>query len=115
MAVEHEFKFSPGPLFQIPDLSTVKGIHPDAADTIRLQATYFDTDDFRLSRAGASLRYRTPEGWTVKLPVAVAVHPVDQLVALGADRLVRHADQPRIRLLGPVLRQDGFSPFHRFS
>jgi CHAD domain-containing protein len=70
MAVEYEFKFSPGPLFQIPDLSTVKGLHPDAPETIRLQATYFDTDDFRLSRAGASLRYRSPEGWTVKLPVA---------------------------------------------
>jgi CHAD domain-containing protein len=70
MTVEHEFKFSPGPLFQIPDLSTVKGVHPDAPETIRLQATYFDTDDFRLSRAGASLRYRNPDGWTVKLPVA---------------------------------------------
>ncbi|MEX1008468.1 MAG: CYTH and CHAD domain-containing protein [Acidimicrobiia bacterium] len=67
---EHEFKFSPGPLFQLPDLSTVDGLHPDAPDMIRLQATYFDTDDFRLSRAGASLRYRNAEGWTVKLPVA---------------------------------------------
>jgi len=67
---EHEFKFSPGPLFQIPDLSTVKGVHPEAPETIRLHATYFDTDDLRLSRSGASLRYRNPEGWTVKLPVA---------------------------------------------
>jgi CHAD domain-containing protein len=67
---EHELKFSPGPLFRIPDLATVTGLCPEPAATLRLHATYFDTDDFRLSRAGASLRYRNVEGWTVKLPVA---------------------------------------------
>jgi CHAD domain-containing protein len=68
--LEHEFKFSPGPFFDLPDLSSVEGVHPEPPETIRLLATYFDTDDFRLSRAGASLRYREPEGWTVKLPIA---------------------------------------------
>jgi CHAD domain-containing protein len=29
---------------------------------------YFDTSDLRLTRAGASLRYRSDDGWTVKLP-----------------------------------------------
>jgi len=40
----------------------------------RLDATYVDTDDFRLARRGITLRYRTdsseqePSGWTLKLP-----------------------------------------------
>jgi CHAD domain-containing protein len=67
---EHELKFSPGPLFQVPDLNSIPGLSADAPEEIRLQAVYFDTDDFRLARAGASLRHRDAEGWTVKLPVA---------------------------------------------
>src|SRR5262245_42686956 len=66
--LERELKFSPGPLFVVPDLGSVPGVNPDPPKTARLSATYFDTDDFRLARAGASLRYRAPEGWTVKLP-----------------------------------------------
>jgi CHAD domain-containing protein len=66
--LERELKFSPGPLFVVPDLATITGLHPEPPVTERLSATYFDTDDFRLARAGASLRYRDPEGWTVKLP-----------------------------------------------
>ena len=69
-ASEHELKFSPGPLFEVPDLNTIPGVCADAPEEIRLQAVYFDTDDFRLARAGASLRHRDAEGWTVKLPVA---------------------------------------------
>jgi len=38
----------------------------------RLSATHYDTDDLRLARWGASLRRRTGEGWTVKLPVQAA-------------------------------------------
>src|SRR4029453_12228956 len=34
----------------------------------RNETTYFDTDDLRLARWGASLRHRPGEGWTVKLP-----------------------------------------------
>jgi CHAD domain-containing protein len=66
--LERELKFSPGPLFVVPDLGSIAGVHPEPPVTERLSAAYFDTDDFRLARAGASLRYRDPEGWTVKLP-----------------------------------------------
>src|SRR5436190_5217948 len=69
-ASEHELKFSPGPLFEVPDLNTIPGVCADAPEEIRLQAVSFDTDDFRLARAGASLRHRDAGGWTVKLPVA---------------------------------------------
>ena len=67
--LEHELKFTPGPFFRVPDLArSDPGVRADAPDTVRLQAVYYDTDDFRLARAGASLRYRNVEGWTVKLP-----------------------------------------------
>ena len=33
-----------------------------------MSATYLDTDDLRLTRWGVSLRHRTSDGWTVKLP-----------------------------------------------
>ena len=67
---ERELKFAPGPSFRLPALSDPDlGVHAGAPDTFRLVAIYFDTADLRLARAGASLRYRDPEGWTVKLPV----------------------------------------------
>ena len=34
----------------------------------RQEAVYYDTADLRLTRAGASLRFRSDDGWTVKLP-----------------------------------------------
>jgi CHAD domain-containing protein len=67
---EREFKFTPGPSFVLPPLADAeRGIRIEVSPPKRLTATYFDTPDLRLSRAGASLRYREPEGWTVKLPV----------------------------------------------
>jgi CHAD domain-containing protein len=67
---ERELKFAPGPSFRLPPLTDpAAGVQAGPAETIRLVATYFDTADLRLTRAGASLRFRDPEGWTVKLPV----------------------------------------------
>jgi CHAD domain-containing protein len=64
---ERELKFTPGPSFRMPDLAgLVPGVRVGAAEELRLQATYFDTVDLRLARAGASLRFRNDEGWTVK-------------------------------------------------
>ncbi len=74
--LEREIKFAPGPWFQLPDLTWVApGVQAEAADARSLQATYFDTDDLRIARSGASLRYRSDEGWTVKLPVAARRRP----------------------------------------
>ena len=68
---ERELKFSPGHAFRLPDFTDPgRGIHADAAETLRLQAAYFDTTDLRLARSGASLRYRSDSGWTVKLHVS---------------------------------------------
>ncbi|HEU5307913.1 MAG TPA: CYTH and CHAD domain-containing protein [Acidimicrobiia bacterium] len=44
------------------------GLTIEPAGTKRQHATYYDTADHRLTRAGASLRFRDDDGWTVKLP-----------------------------------------------
>ncbi|CAN5133003.1 hypothetical protein BH20ACT24_BH20ACT24_05030 [soil metagenome] len=71
MTLEREVKLTASPGFRLPDLS---GLVPDCTsgqpDTRRLFTSYFDTSDLRLARWGCSLRYRTGEGWTVKLPAA---------------------------------------------
>lgn len=67
-SLEREIKLGAPDEFELPSLD-----HPDGGllaspeDTIELIATYFDTADLRLSRAGASLRNRSDEGWMVKL------------------------------------------------
>ena len=66
---EREVKLTPVPGFRLPALAdVVVGVsaHPD--EILDLQAQYYDTADLRLARSGASLRFREPEGWTVKLP-----------------------------------------------
>jgi CHAD domain-containing protein len=71
--VEEERKFDVDARFSLPDLT---GCVPDGGrivtrPPIKLRATYYDTDDLRLARAGVSLRYRRAEDglpWTVKLP-----------------------------------------------
>src|SRR5262245_41790527 len=70
--LEEERKYDVGDAFTLPDLSTCV---PDGGRLIvrppqKLRATYFDTADLRLARAGASLRFRRgdDEPWTVKLP-----------------------------------------------
>jgi CHAD domain-containing protein len=75
MALEEERKFEVEPSFALPELH---GCLPDggevvARDPVTLTATYYDTADFRLARAGASLRFRRgdPQPWTVKLPTGV--------------------------------------------
>ena len=44
------------------------GAHAEALPPVTLIATYYDTDDLRLARWGATLRFRSDEGWSVKLP-----------------------------------------------
>jgi len=63
---EHEFKFLVPDDFEMPSLDDLCA---RAGDTVVEQtATYYDTNDLRLARAGASLRFRDDDGWTVKLP-----------------------------------------------
>ena len=71
MTLEREAKFAVDPDFVLPDLSAPgDGLRGRAMGTERFVSTYHDTDDLRLIRWGGSLRMRTGEGWTVKLPLA---------------------------------------------
>jgi CHAD domain-containing protein len=72
--LEEERKYEVEPRFKLPDLSghAPKGgrLLPRAPASLR--ATYYDTADLRLARAGISLRHRRGDDrpWTVKLPTA---------------------------------------------
>jgi len=67
MATEREYKFAVTADWEAPPLDGL--CLTDPLTTVEQTATYYDTADLRLSRAGASLRYRDDDGWTVKLPV----------------------------------------------
>src|SRR2546423_829603 len=74
--LEEERKYEVDPRFAVPDLS---GCLPAGGEIVTappapLRATYYDTADRRLARAGASLRFRRGDAlpWTVKLPTGVA-------------------------------------------
>ena len=73
-SVETEAKLSAWPGLQLPDLSGVgDGVTSSRLPEQVLEATYFDTVDLRLAKAGVTMRHRTgesPKGpgmWTVKL------------------------------------------------
>ncbi len=73
--LEEERKYTVDHRFGVPDLSgcVPTGGEVVAFTPVTLRATYYDTADRRLARAGASLRYRRGDAvpWTVKLPTAV--------------------------------------------
>ncbi len=70
--LEVERTYSPERLQQPPDLTGLTGVHRlGEAAVVTLRATYFDTGDLALVRAGVTLRRRTggsDEGWHAKLP-----------------------------------------------
>ena len=65
---EREAKLSAPPDFTLPDLADpAGGLVAEPLETRQFSTTYYDTPDLRLARWGLSMRYRTGEGWTVKL------------------------------------------------
>ena len=69
MRAEREIKLAAAPTFAMPDLASLgEDLVVSTAPPERATTTYQDTTDLRLARAGVSLRFRTGEGWTVKLP-----------------------------------------------
>jgi CHAD domain-containing protein len=73
--LEEERKYQAGAGFELPDLTDQlpTGAALDAVKPVTLTATYYDTADLRLARAGVSLRHRRGDAlpWTVKLPADV--------------------------------------------
>ncbi len=71
--IEREVKLGAWPGFRLPDLDDVAdGLHVATVDECQLHATYYDTPDLRLARSGVTLRYRSGEGWTLKVPTGEA-------------------------------------------
>lgn len=98
------------PAFHLPALDD-----PGQAWTVgeeteqRLESVYWDTVDLRLARWGCSLRHRSGEGWTLRLPgpdggrpplpfEGAARHPPDAAAALVRAYARRSALQPAVRL-----------------
>ncbi|HVL03165.1 MAG TPA: CYTH and CHAD domain-containing protein [Acidimicrobiales bacterium] len=68
-ALEREVKLGVWPGFRLPELDGVlEGVVAVTRVDTRLDATYHDTPDLRLARSGVTLRHRSAEGWTLKLP-----------------------------------------------
>ena len=66
---EREIKLAASPAFRMPPLTDPGGdVFAGPDETLVLDATYYDTDDLRLARSGATLRHRSDQGWLVKLP-----------------------------------------------
>ncbi len=65
---ERELKLAADAEFRMPSVYGLGGATVRHAPPERNATTYYDTDDLRLARWGASLRHRPGEGWTVKLP-----------------------------------------------
>ena len=78
---EREVKLGTPPGFELPPLTDPGGdVFEGPAETVELDAAYHDSPDLRLTRAGALLRHRNDEGWTVKLPAAA-----DEATVLARD------------------------------
>jgi len=73
--IETERKYDAAAGFALPDLAGLGGVAAvTGPQTYRLRAIYFDTADFRLAAAKATLRRRTggtDAGWHLKLPAGV--------------------------------------------
>ena len=71
MKIEREVKLAAWGGFALPALDDlVPDLSVEPLKTKKLDATYYDTKDLRLARAGVSLRHRVGDDppWTVKLP-----------------------------------------------
>jgi inorganic triphosphatase YgiF len=72
VSVEREIKLLAPESFELPPMGgVVPGLAEGVPVRIELDATYYDTEDLSLARAGVTLRHRTGEPgppWTVKLP-----------------------------------------------
>ena len=83
---EREIKFLVGSGGAVPAPAELfRGLGSVAVDEVDQDAIYFDTPDLRLTRAGASLRHRSDDGWTVKLPQSVSSTIVRDELSFAGD------------------------------
>ena len=118
--LEREVKLGAGPAFHLPDLSgVVEGAAAAPVETVRLETVYYDTPDLRLARWGVSLRRRSGEGWTLKLPPPPATAG-GQAVVLERDELgfeggSRRPPQAALAIVRAYVRRAELVPVARLS
>lgn len=116
MAIERELKLAAGPAFHVPPLDDLAdGVAADRPEEGRYETVYFDTPDLRLARWGCSLRHRTKEGWTLKLPGELAS---DGLLARTELEFAGPPSKPPAAALAAVrayVRHDSVGPVARLS
>lgn len=84
---EREVKLEARPELDLPRFDGIAGLRLQSDDELKLDAHYFDTEDLRLTRAGLSLRYRSDDGWTVKVPVGGSSKELDRVEhTIAGDR-----------------------------
>src|SRR5215467_5911319 len=89
--VEREAKLLLDPDTKLPDPeSWSKRSRVESDARVDQDATYYDTTDLRLTRSGGSLRYRSDDGWTVKLPDSRS----DKLIVRGEHGFPGGPEEP---------------------
>ena len=80
LVVPHDFDLPPA-------RALAEGGPPPQTEAVTQHAVYYDTSDLRLTRSGVSLRYRSDDGWTVKLPEARTASSLTRSeLTFGGDR-----------------------------
>ena len=106
---EVEIKFDAPVEGSLPDLSGVCAAVSEPAE-VRLEATYFDTEDLRLARRRLMLRRRTggdDAGWHLKLPVS-AEERIELRRPLG--RATAKAPKPLVDEVRAIVRDRPLTP-----
>lgn len=113
--LEREVKLGAPQGFALPELTRVTADVADAQTSIeKLNTTYYDTRDLRLTRWGCSLRFRAGQGWTVKLPGPQA--PNGTLLVRGEHVFEGEPKSPpsqALDLLAAYLRRSAVHPVAR--
>ncbi|HSH22940.1 MAG TPA: CYTH and CHAD domain-containing protein, partial [Acidimicrobiales bacterium] len=116
--LEREVKLAVWPGFALPDFDGLAhGLVATPAADQRLEAVYFDTPDLRLARSGITLRHRSGEGWTLKLPDGGGEGVTDTLarreLTVAADREIVPAEL--FRLVTAWVRSSELVPVARLD
>ncbi len=100
--VETERKYDVGAAFTLPRFVAADGVDTVGPSEVHeLRATYYDTSDLRLARAGVALRRRTgggDAGWHLKLARTLDTRVEIQL-PLGPLAALRHVPPAQLRAL----------------